>query len=226
MNTVAYYSNTSESENIAKYLAAKLECDFVDITKTTEYVFGNLIFVFPVYCQNVPQRADEFLGKVKCENMILIATFGKMSYGNVLREIQDKYEHNIISASYVPTKHTYLDEERFSDFSELDIILSKLEDPSPVNIPKSKKSFWADIMTQKRSRMGVRIIHSERCTDCGICTENCPENAIENGKTNKNCIRCLRCVANCPEKALDFRLIYPLRKYLSKPKNTELSIYI
>ncbi len=226
MKTVAFYSNTSESENIAKYLAGKIGCEIVDITKTERYDFDELIFVFPVYCQNIPKRAEEFLGKIRCNSIIPIATYGKMSYGNVLNDLQQKFPHKIISAAYVPTKHTYLDEKRFDDFDKLDILTEKSSADDAIMIPKTKKSFWADLLTEQRSRLGVKLIRTERCNNCGICTENCPEKAINNGITDNNCIRCLRCVENCPEKALEYKLIYPMRKYLSKVKCDEIKIYV
>ena len=222
---VAYYSNTGESRRIAEYLGKKLGWETVDILKTHIREYDRMILVFPVYCQGIPKRVEKFLGSVKIQNLIPIATYGKMSYGDVLRQMQDKFPHKIVSAAYVPTKHTYSDEERFSEFEKLGEIIENIYGDEEIKIPRSKKSFWADMLSEERSRMGVKIIRTDRCTSCGVCTENCPENAVINGITGKNCIRCFRYVENCPGKALEYRLIYPMKKYLSKVRCSDIVIY-
>lgn len=51
---------------------------------------------------------------------------------------------------------------------------------------------------------------NNKCTGCGICTENCPVEAIKmRGRKKKlpywsyNCENCMRCMAFCPEKAVE-----------------------
>lgn len=226
MNAVLYYSNTGESKRIAEYIADKTGYALTDITAVKEYAYEYAVLVFPVYCQNVPQAADKFLPRLQAEHLVTIATYGKMSYGNVLNEIQRRYAHRIIAAAYVPTKHAYLNEPRFDDFEKLAPLLDKLKSPTAVTIPKSHKNPLSNFAPAWRSRQGVKIIRSEACNGCGECERNCPEQAIQNGKPNRKCIRCLRCVESCPQKALSVKLRSPLRNYLKKPKTTDLIIYV
>lgn len=45
----------------------------------------------------------------------------------------------------------------------------------------------------------------KKCTNCGLCAENCPAQAIskDNLKAadSKKCISCMRCVVKCPQSA-------------------------
>lgn len=230
MNAVIYYSNTGESKRIADYVAEQTGFCLVDLTTTSKYVYDTAVVVFPVYCQNVPEAVDEFLKKLQAEHAALIATYGKMSYGNVLNEIQRKYRFDIIAAAYVPTKHAYLNEPIFNGFDRLAPLVNKLSDgekrPTTVEIPKSNKNPFANLAPLWRSRQGVKITRNDRCNGCGQCAKICPEHAIENGETNRNCIRCARCVTNCPQGALSLKLTYPMRRYLKKHKKDELIIYV
>lgn len=227
MNAVVYYSNTSQSKSVAEYLAKELNYPLLDIEKVVLSKYINLVLVFPVHCQNIPMRVKTFLKTVEVDNLTAIATYGKMCYGNVLNEIQDRYHKNIVAGAYIPTKHAYIDDDKaFENFGELKPIVDKVLAPFSVNIPASYKNIFADILTNLRSRLGVRINRNNSCNECGQCTENCSLCAIENGKINNKCIRCLKCVALCPQKALSVKMSQPLRIYLRKKKKEKLIIYV
>lgn len=226
MNAVLYYSNTGESKRIAEHLAKQIGCEPIDITAAADCEYHCALLVFPVHCQNIPQKVASFLLRLKTKYLIVIATYGKMSYGNVLNEIQRRYRHNIIAAAYAPTKHAYVDEAPFDKFEKLSPLLDKLTSPTTVNIPQTRKNPFANLAPSWRSRQGVKILLGEQCNGCGLCSAICPEHAIKNGKTNNRCIRCLRCVGACPNKALTFKLAPPLKRYLKKPKTADLVIYV
>lgn len=230
MNAVLYYSNAGECKRIAEYLADKTGFALIELNAADKLQYELALLVFPVYCQNVPQAVKEFLRKLKTEYLALIAMYGRASYGNVLNEIQHKYNHSIIAAAYVPTKHAYVDEERFNEFDKLDPIADKLNDvrkhPTTVQIPKSSKNPFANFAPAWRSRQGVKIVRGEQCNGCGTCNSICPLNAVNCGKTNNKCIRCMKCVVNCPNKALTLKLSQAMRAYLNKRKRDELVIYI
>ena len=47
---------------------------------------------------------------------------------------------------------------------------------------------------------------TEDCTECGICAEECPQKAIDEGSPyvirQENCLHCGRCVEECPVKVV------------------------
>lgn len=228
MNAVVYYSNTGQSRAVAEYLAERLGYPAVDIESCGETRFGCLVMVFPVYCQNIPKAVRDFLKAVTTDCLIPVATFGKMSCGNILWEIQGSYpQHTVIAGAYVPTKHTYLpDDAPFADYPLLEPLLDKVKAPEPIRLPKLRKDPLANAMPVLRSRLGVKLYRTEACDGCGLCTARCPQKAIQGGIADKRCIRCLRCVKECPREALGVKLRLPLRLYLGKKRMTETVIYV
>ena len=227
MNAVVFYSNTGQSKAIAAYFANQLGYPLADIeTKCAEH-YRNLVLVFPVHCQNIPDIVKSFLKNVSVENLTAIATYGKMCCGNVLYEIQKNYQKNIVAGAYIPTKHSYIDnDDVFCDFDKLKHIVEKVKEPSYIKLPKLYKNPLADIFPKLRSKIGLTIQKNADCSGCNLCAESCSFGAIKSGKTNGNCIRCLRCVEACPHQTLKIRLGLPLKLYLSKKKTNKLIIYV
>lgn len=225
-NVVFYYSNTSECKRIAAYVAEKSGFELKKLSET-KASYNTAVLVFPVYCQAVPDEVKLFLNRLKTENLAVIAAYGKMSHGNVLFEIQRKYKFNIIAAAYVPTKHTYLCDERFKDFEKLNAFIDKLSNTSAVVIPRSKKNVFAGFFPKQRTKRGVKISKiAPLCDNCRLCEILCPQQAINNGKIGRNCIRCTRCVDVCPNGALFFETSPAMAKYLSKKKVDDFVLYL
>ena len=227
MNAVIFYSNTGQSKAIAAYLANQLGYPLADMeTKCAEH-YQNLVLVFPVHCQNIPDIVKSFLKNISVENLTVVATYGKMCCGNVLYEIQKSYQKKIVAGAYIPTTHSYIDDDDvFCDFDKLKPLVEKVKEPSYIQLPKLYKNPLADVFPKLRSRIGLAIQKSENCNGCNLCAERCSFGAIKLGKTNSNCIRCLRCVEACPRQALKSNLGLPLKLYLCKRKTNKLIIYV
>ncbi len=227
MNAVVYYSSTGQSKRIAAYFADKLGYPLVDMETDDTDHFENLVLVFPVHCQNIPDIVKAFLKKVTIENLTAIATYGKMCSGNVLYEIQRDYHINLVAGAYVPAKHSYIQgDDLFSRYEELTPIIEKIKKPSHIQLPKVYKNPLADLFPALRSRIGVKIRRNESCNGCNLCAEQCSFGAIQRGTTNDKCIRCLRCVESCPRQALKAKIGLPLNLYLHKKKTEKLIIYV
>lgn len=225
-NAVIYYSNTGESKRVAEYLAEKLNFTPIDITEIDASEFENAALVFPVHCQNVPRAVNDYIKRLSVKNLAIVATYGKMSCGNVIYEIAKKRRFNLVAAAYVPAKHSYVNEENFCDFFRLDAIIGKFESKTAVNIPKLRKNPFANLLKGARSRLGVKIIKTDLCIGCKTCEKTCPLQAIKCGKPNGKCIRCLKCVVNCPQRALKVKLRPVMARYLKKNKRNELILYV
>lgn len=227
MNGVVFYSNTGQSKAIASYFSNNLGYPLADIETNYAEHYQNLVLVFPVHCQNIPDIVTDFLKRVSIVNLTVIATYGKMCCGNVLYEIQKKYQKNIVAGAYIPTKHSYIDsDESFCEFDKLSTIVEKIKSPSYIQLPRLYKNPLANIFPKLRSRLGLKIQKSTDCNGCNICDERCTFGAIKLGKTNCKCIRCLKCVENCPRKALKVKLGLLLKLYLRKEKINQIIIYI
>lgn len=227
MNAVVFYSNTGESKAVAAYFADQLKYPLADIETTRAQNYQNLVLVFPVHCQSIPDIVKAFLTKVSVKNLTVLATYGKMCCGNALYEIQKQYQKNIVAGAYLPTKHAYVeDDDSFCDFDKLLPIVQKIKAPSLVQLPKLYKNPLADLFPKLRSRLGLKIQKSERCNACNACAVQCSFHAIKSGTTNNRCIRCMRCVDRCPRHALCVKIGLPLKLYLRRKKATEPIIYV
>ena len=225
-DAVVYYSNTNQSRRIAEYFADRLGYPLWDIYDVPYQNFDNLVLVFPIHCQSLPDAVKEFLSRTQITNITVIAAYGRMCHGNALYEAQRKYPHDIVAGAYVPTRHSYLQDEEFDDFQSLEPIIQKILAPSKIKIPRSYKNPFSEFLKRKRSQLGVKITKTDKCDGCGLCAQVCKCDAIKDGVTNKKCIRCLKCVGACPKSALKFSLSSPMKAYLKKKKQNKLIIYI
>lgn len=224
-DAVVYYSCTGQSREVARYMADKLSFPLFDMERIDGGCYGNLVLVFPVHCQSLPDIVKAFLKNTEIKNLTAIATYGKACCGNALYEIQNKYGKNVIAAAYIPTKHSYSNGESFRDYGALNPLIDKIKAPAPIGLPKLYKNIFAGFFPKARNRFCVKLYKTADCNGCNRCAEVCPENAIKRGVTNGNCTRCLKCAATCPQNALKFKPRLPLRIYLKKHNKGILIIY-
>lgn len=221
MTGVFCFTGSGHSLRVAEYIAEKLNsrvCMIDSKKPASAEELQSAVVVFPVYCQNIPQPVKDFLKKLRTENAALIATYGKISCGNVLAEAKGLVRGRVIAGACVPIGHTFLNGSADFDHTALEPLFERIENPREAIIPTKRKSIFADFLPDWRSRLSVKIIRAGSCIGCNVCGRSCPMGAIKNGTTNNKCIRCLRCVASCPQKALSFKNSFVLQKYLSKQR--------
>ena len=228
MTEVYYFSGSGHSFAVAKSLSEQLHCKITEINGKSEKIptEETAVVVFPVYCQNIPAPVKGFLQKATSKYIALIATYGKISYGNVLYEAQQSVRGTVIAGAYIPIGHTFLSGDNSFDETVLSPIAERIKSPQRAHIPKTHKNPLSDIFPAFRSRIGVKIAKNNPCNNCGLCEKNCPVAAIKNGKINSKCIRCLRCVTNCPQNALRYKNRPILKKYLESRYKEEVILYL
>ena len=225
MITIFYFSGSGHSLAVSKELAQMLDCEIRPVDSETATA-DTAVVVFPVYCQNIPKPVKRFLKGLEAKYVVLIATYGKISYGNVLYEAQKLLHGQVVAGAYIPMGHTFLDGDYAFDSKYLLPIVQRIKEPQQVLIPKTSKNPLANIFPGLRSRIGVKIIKGNNCDSCGLCERSCPVGAIHNGKIHSQCIRCLGCVTNCPQKALQYKNSRILDLYLKSYCKEEYVLYL
>ena len=219
------FSGSGHSLAVAKVLAEMLECQIrpVDSRTATEEV---AVVVFPVYCQNIPKPVKHFLKRMRAKHIVLIATYGKISYGNVLFEAQKLLCGQVIAGAYIPMGHTFLNGDYVLEAKYLLPIVQRIKEPQQAVILKTSKNPLANLFPSLRSRIGVKISKGSNCNSCGLCERTCPVGAIRNGRIHSECIRCLHCVTYCPQKALQYKNSWILETYLNRYCKEEYVLYL
>lgn len=227
MTKIYCFSGSGHSLAIANALSQMLECDITEIGSDEVSSKENIaVVVFPVYCQNIPAPVKPFLKTLRAKYIVLIAAYGRISYGNVLYEAQKLVHDEIIAGACIPIGHTFLDGDCIFDKKYLLPIADRIKMPQKVHIPKTHKNPLANIFPALRSRASVKLVKTTRCNNCGLCEKLCPMGAIQNGRIRLECIRCLRCVRNCPQKALQYKNSWMLEKYLNSYHKEEYMLYL
>ena len=223
------FSGTGHSRAVAKLFADSMKTEITEITQEMKIscIESEIsIVVFPIYNGNIPKPVKLILPKINSKYFVLIATYGRMSTGNVLHESSKLVNGKVIAAAYVPTGHTYLNEPAEFDAEILQTILKRISHPKETIIKKERKGVLPRFFPNLRSRLGVKIHRTDDCNKCNLCVKNCPVKAITEKNISKKCIRCLRCVKNCPENALNVSFNPLLNKYLKNKKCTKSKMYI
>lgn len=228
MITIYCFSGSGHSLTVSKALSEMLGCTTTEITSKTAPSAKDAIavVVFPVYCQNIPAIVKAFLKKINAQYTVLIATYGKKSYGNVLYEAKKIVNSEVIAGAYIPIGHTFLDGDHLFDSKYLLPIAERIRRPKKADIPKTPKNPFSNVFPNLRSRLGVRLTITERCNNCKLCEKACPSGAIQNGKINSECIRCLRCATICPQHAIEYKNRRILNKYLHSSYKDEYVLYL
>lgn len=228
INVVTYLTYTFNSFKVAKFCSNYLNYELVDIHNLDlTKPINNIILVFPIHSEDAPNIIKEVVSKINSKRMIIIATFGRINHGNVIYRLKYKFNLPLVGASYFPTKHSYLKEDKFIPKYELLIpLLNKINSDKYIDIPNERSTLGYNIFPKLRARLGIIIIKKDKCNNCNICGDNCFNKAINKGIINKNCIRCLRCISLCPSNNLDYKMNKVLRLYLRKQGKNKPFIYL
>lgn len=217
------FSPTGGTKKVADRLSDVLEGDittvdltdskqnFNDVSLTKEDV---AVIAVPSYGGRVPVVAAERLGVVNGNGAraILVCVYGNRAYEGTLVELDDVAKQagfQVIAAVAAVAEHSIVrrfaagrpsaqDTERLSGFAKQ--IQQKLftEDTSEPTIPGNRPY-------KKAGKVSMTPKPTKECTNCGICAEKCPVQAIDRDNSkkldNKVCISCMRCIAVCPQSA-------------------------
>lgn len=174
------------------------------------------VIAVPSYGGRVPSLATQRISKI-CGNQaqcVIVCVYGNRAYEDTLIELNDIAEKSgfkVIAAVAAVAEHSIMhqyaagrpdtqDKQELQNFAEkiLEKINSSAAETSIPQIP-------GNYPYRKAGGAGLLPKADNKCTNCGLCAENCPAQAIskENLKVtdSKKCISCMRCVVKCPQSA-------------------------
>lgn len=228
------FSPTGTTKAIGQAIARGInpECapELIDITKpearklpiqTSENEL--LIVAVPVYMGRVPALLGEWLSALKAHHtpVVCVVVYGNRAYDNALLELKDI----MTKAGGIPIAGAaYIGEHSFSgaetpiaagrpdvqDLNHAELFGRKLQEK--LCSASSREQFAAINLPGNYPYGGVTelwsvdfIAVSDECTQCGICAEKCPVQAVDSDNSSRidreKCITCCACVKNCPRNA-------------------------
>lgn len=195
----------------------------IDLTDAeTDYAVLSLekediaVIAVPSYGGRVPALAAQRILKMHGNQArcVIVCVYGNRAYEDTLAELKDLAEKSgfrVIAAVAAIAEHSIMhqyaagrpdvrDQQELQNFAAkiLEKINSNGAEASTPEIPGNRPY-------KKAGGAGLVPKADNKCTNCGLCAENCPAQAIskENLKAtdSKKCISCMRCVVKCPQSA-------------------------
>jgi ferredoxin/flavodoxin len=186
-----------------------------------------LIIGVPVYFGRVPKNAIEWLHTIEAHNTptVCIVVYGNREYDDALLELKDTVVKNgcipIACAAYIG-EHSFSNYETpvaagrpdADDLSHAELFGEKIREkiistPSrnhitDMTVPGDYP--YKDMIDSKKKLSFVDFIDvDDKCSHCGVCSQECPVGAIdlENSVSidTLKCILCCACIKKCPENA-------------------------
>ena len=256
MNTTQLvFSPTSGTQHVADIITADWDTSVkkIDLTKANlDYTTLSLskedivLLAVPSYGGRVPALAAQRIAKIHGNQArcVIVCVYGNRAYEDTLIELKDiakKCDFQVISAIAAIAEHSIMhqyaaerpdlqDVEELHTFSRK--ILEKLTAYNPtceaaLQIPGNRpyKKFRVASLVPKTNK---------NCTNCGLCAESCPAQAISQEAIrttdSEKCISCMRCVKQCPQAAREVddamvsALASAVEKACSVRKSNELYI--
>jgi ferredoxin len=234
MLNLIYFSPTKTTKkivhSIAEGIGTKVNKTY-DLTlsdqrcETLEFGSDEMVIIgVPVYAGRVPEFLSETLENIKGNNTaaVFIALYGNREYEDALLELkiigESKGFYTIAAGAFIG-EHSCTsnvatgrpdaeDLKRARNFGEQ--IKEKIENAKAVNTAATfdvivKGNFP---YRERGSKTVFGPSTEENCTNCGICSQKCPMDAISISDVTfvdeEKCIRCCSCVKNCPVNAKQF----------------------
>jgi ferredoxin/protein involved in ribonucleotide reduction len=231
-----YYSPTGTTHKILNKIAQELDVKLIEEYNITSNKFewnqeiknnSLTIIGMPTYGGRLPLIAVERLKTLKANGapVVVVVVYGNRAYEDSLLELKEIVSNcgfKIIAAAAFIGEHSFstidkpiaqgrpdnYDLMKCCDFSRM--IHSKIN-----NLKKAEEiieiAIPGNYPYKQRSKLPVSIspeTDMAKCTNCGICLDICPSNAIRINQgviTNKEwCTWCCACVKNCPSEARFF----------------------
>ena len=177
----------------------------------------------PVYAGRIPRNIDDFFSGLEGNGApsVAVVVYGNRDYNDALIELKMMLEERGFSvkagAAFIG-EHTFSNNIATGRPDEDDLAIAAgfgrnalaLMNEGITGVPELKGDYpftWKgyDPANPGGHPTFFNIATNENCTDCYICVENCPWEAIDaddpRNIDSEKCMRCLRCLKNCPQEA-------------------------
>lgn len=251
---ILYFSATGNSKYVAERLAeatADKAVSIRDLINEDNYIINlakdeKLGIVSPVYCWALPENVGKFINKCtfNCEDTpytYFVATYG-MNTGTarVNLKVDLKARKIKLNANYgVVMVNTFIPLYDVNDAKEnakieaksektIDEIATKINNKEEGEFIKDTAAPLAakiSLAYYEKARQTSKFSVNEKCTGCGLCAEQCPEEAIQmvEGKPEwkqAKCLLCLGCYHRCPAYAVQYGNNSNKKGQYTNPKTT------
>lgn len=216
------FSPTGGTQKVAQAITKDwLAVETVDLSMPgTDYakaVFqaGDVALIaMPSFGGLAPQIALDRLGKIKANGAKCIhaAVYGNRAYEDTLVQMEDAAEKcgfQVVAALSAVAEHSIMHQYAAgrpdrADDAQLAAFTKRIDEKLQSGDLK-KPSIPGNRPYKKPGGVGLVPKAGSACTQCGLCAQQCPAQAIDPktpGATDgKRCISCMRCVRICPRKA-------------------------
>jgi len=192
-----------------------------------------LLVGVPVYEEQVPKILKPILEHIKGNNQlaITIAVYGNIGYGITLGQLNKTFRENgfnILGSAAFIGEHSFsnpnlkIADNRpdSDDLRKAEIFgrnmankvyhFNTKENIKKINV-EGDLPLISKILPQGSINMfaGIPEVDNVKCNKCGICSQACPVQAIENKEFQvkaDDCIRCFACVKKCPQQARNIEI--------------------
>ena len=219
------FSPTGGTKQVADIItkAWGMPVNEIDLTNAkTDYTALRLkkddlaVIAVPSYGGRVPALVAERISKISGNQAqcVIVCVYGNRAYEDTLIELKDiaeKSGFNVIAAVAAIAEHSIMhqyaagrpdtkDKQELKDFAAkiLEKVNNGVAETSALQIP-------GNYPYKKAGGAGLVPKADNKCTNCGLCAESCPAQAISKdnlkASDSKKCISCMRCVLKCPQSA-------------------------
>ncbi len=211
-----------------------MDCTHRSQRKKDSFVFNSdlVILATPVYYGRIPEELVPFLKTLTVQNtpVVPVVVYGNREYEDALIELRDiavsqgfipvaggafiaEHSYSFLSRPIAHGRPDLKDVEKAQTFGfkikEKLRTMESLEGIGKINIPGNTPYIEPknlNMLKQVRKTISFTPETDEkRCTQCNLCVEVCPTEAIDLDDVSKidkwKCMICFACIKNCPSKA-------------------------
>lgn len=182
-----------------------------------------IIFGIPVFSGRVPAIARKRIEMIRGNNTpaIIVCVYGNRDFDDALIELKDIVENNgfyVLSAGAFVAQHSIFPKVAQGRPDDNDLKQAREFGINSIQILRSNTENKSLVVKGNHPYRAIKPIPltpktDSSCNSCGLCSKQCPVQAIDANNPKKidksKCISCAHCISVCPKDSKKFGgLIY------------------